>query len=199
MEKKQKTDTLLLLYIQDMRSLGVERQEIIDNLLAGEWKEDVIMAGFEAYDRGERAKYILWAKIKIYTHNFFFVIFVCAIVLVVFMALENPGSHGNMNNASIKQSIGNARSQAEIFYNRNNYSYALLCKDETVMKLMQAVRDSNGGRSVVCETTDNAYVISAEFPPLHEERTTYWCVDSTGNVGAIEHQISTGELACPIK
>ncbi|USN87555.1 MAG: type II secretion system protein [Candidatus Nomurabacteria bacterium] len=103
-----------------------------------------------------------------------------AVVLASLNDARNSGS-----DASIKQSLGNLRSQAEIVYNTNNFSYANVCSDTKVIQLLDAAV-SNGpatghssaavsATNVACNNSAGAWAAAA---PLNV--SGYWCVDSRG-------------------
>ncbi|MCA9362247.1 type II secretion system protein [Candidatus Kaiserbacteria bacterium] len=107
---------------------------------------------------------------------------------VVLASLNDARDSGN--DAAIKQSLGNARSQAEIFYNQNSFSYAGMCADGQITQLITAAVGPSGstrqaddaavaaGQSV-CRDADQAWLIVV---PLVGTGTAndMWCVDSTG-------------------
>ena len=109
-------------------------------------------------------------------------------------------------NGTVMAAVANIRSAAEVYYEQNNYSYVNMCTEsEDVSSLLAVVEDnaisyrdkcrgwfwkliipithkSSGTVSAVCQSSDSAYVISAELPERYRPdfKTQYWCVDSTG-------------------
>ncbi len=103
---------------------------------------------------------------------------------VVLASLNDARSSGS--DASIKQSLGNIRSQAEIVYNASStYSYALVCDNAKTVQLMDAVV-ANGPA-----TSHSSAAVSATVASCNDSDTAwsaasplngggYWCVDSRG-------------------
>jgi prepilin-type N-terminal cleavage/methylation domain-containing protein len=132
------------------------------------------------------------------------VIAIIGILAAVVLASLNDARDGGQD-ASIKQSIGNIRSQAELVYNQQGYSYAGVCANDAIRRLMQAGADNRaqttgispvaGGASsgtiVTCNSDINGYAVAA---PLNVQAIlpggtvavdASWCVDSTGFAGAV--------------
>ena len=122
------------------------------------------------------------------------VIAIIGILAAVVLASLNDARKGG-SDASIKQTLGNARSQAEIVYNRNSvFSYALVCADTKVMQLVNAANTASGqtlaatfsptataaGRAA-CNSSAAAWAIQAR---LASNNSAYWCVDSNGFVAS---------------
>ncbi len=124
------------------------------------------------------------------------VIAIIGILAAVVLASLNDARDGGQD-AAIKQSIGNARSQAELVYNSSGYSYASVCTTGTPIETLMLAAANNraettGGAvmtltvaslstTVNCHSTAAGYAIAA---PLNV--TTggqLWCVDSTGYAG----------------
>lgn len=144
------------------------------------------------------------------------VIAIIGILAAVVLASLNDARDGGQD-ASIKQSIGNARSQAELFYNQNNYTYSGMCADADVVQLIVAAENNRAettvanrridaaavANGVVCNDTDGGYLIAAPlniFDGFGNEGEVAWCVDSTGNAGQIADitAINAGTVvACP--
>lgn len=129
---------------------------------------------------------------------------------VVLASLNDARDSGS--DAAIKQSIGNARSQAEIVYNRGSvFSYDAVCDDSQVQTLLNAAQDtSNKGGTVVtaaataqaangtvCHDSANAWVISSPLATDFGGATSYWCTDSDGTVGTTSAVIAASALVCP--
>ena len=110
---------------------------------------------------------------------------------VVLASLNDARSSGS--DAAIQQSLGNARSQAEIVYNRGGaFTYASVCTDSQVSQLVGSAASSTNGTSelagvtaangAVCRTQANNWAIAAR---LASTSTAAWCVDSGGFAGRV--------------
>ena len=121
------------------------------------------------------------------------VIAIIGILAAVVLASLNDARKGG-SDASIKQTIGNARSQAEIVYNRNGvFSYLGVCTDAKVVQLVNAANTTSGQASAstfnalpvagraACNSSANAWAIQAR---LASNNSAYWCVDSNGFVAS---------------
>jgi type IV pilus assembly protein PilA len=112
---------------------------------------------------------------------------------VVLASLNDARKSGS--DAAIQQALGNARSQAEIVYNKNGaFSYANVCIDSQIGSLMNSAKSSAGitaanntavgtgsdGTHVTCHSSASAWAI---ISPLNGTTTAAWCVDSTGKAG----------------
>lgn len=121
------------------------------------------------------------------------VIAIIGILAAVVLASLNDARQSG-SDAAIQQSLGNARSQSEIVYNKNGaFSYAGVCADPQVVQLMTAAASSSGatavvttgtgaGTSVTCRADATSWAITA---PLASTSTVSWCVDSSGAVGRV--------------
>ena len=98
-------------------------------------------------------------------------------------------ARGNANDAAAKQSMANIRSTAEIYYNRNSYSYAGVCANASTTRLLTAASSSVGSASTCA---DNATAYAADVR-LRSGR--YFCVDSTGN--SRESGTARSTTVCP--
>lgn len=119
------------------------------------------------------------------------VIAIIGILAAVVLASLNDARSGGQD-ASIKQSIGNLRAQAELVYNKNGFSYASVCADPAVVKLLTAAANNraettnktpqvgavSSATTVTCNNSVTGYVAVA---PLNVADA--WCVDSTGFAG----------------
>ncbi len=114
---------------------------------------------------------------------------------VVIGSLNDARSSGQ--NASLQQTMANVRSQAEIFYNRNNaFTYAGICADTDISGLIDAVdrisAPSTGARNNAIGTASSATTVTchadatgfAVIAPLNDS-TQSWCVDNNGFSGAV--------------
>jgi len=125
------------------------------------------------------------------------VIAIIGILAAVVLASLNDARDSGQD-ASIKQSIGNARSQAELIYNSGGYSYETVCEAATIVSLMTAAKSNRAETTGNNNVLDN--VVSADtFVTCHDSSAGYaihaplnviaggaaWCVDSTGYAGAV--------------
>ncbi len=120
------------------------------------------------------------------------VIAIIGILAAVVLASLNDARDGG-SDASIKQTMGNIRSQAEIYYNSDStFSYTDLCEDADVERLLDAAAaggaDADGAHaddaaasatSGVCNDSDSEW---AAWMPL--ATSGGWCIDSTGYAGS---------------
>ncbi len=127
------------------------------------------------------------------------VIAIIGILAAVVIGSLNDARSGGQN-ASIQQSIANIRSQAELVYNSNGYSYDGICGDLRVTNLISAALDvingstyssstanvsaSNGPdtatRVATCADEDTRYLVQAPLANPANPDTEFWCIDSTG-------------------
>jgi prepilin-type N-terminal cleavage/methylation domain-containing protein len=122
---------------------------------------------------------------------------------VVLASLNDARSSGA--DAVIQQSLGNARSQAEIVYNKGGaFSYAAVCAEEQVAKLVGSAASSTNGTYVtanltaaagaVCRNHPNAWAAAAR---LATDNTEAWCVDSAGFAGRVTASAAIVEYGDP--
>ncbi len=150
------------------------------------------------------------------------VIAIIGILAAVVIGSLNDARSGGQD-ASIKQSVANIRSQAELHYNASGYTYAGLCANAAVDNLLDGALDVvNGtpyapathgvntfagannpigpatGRTATCHADDTRYAVIA---PLASS-AQFWCVDSTGTSRVASSTLPTGNGAtayvCPI-
>lgn len=98
---------------------------------------------------------------------------------VVLASLNDARDSGS--DASIKQSMSSVRSQAEIIYNQNGFTYEGVCDDTQINSLEAAITETNGAGGQHCNDSATAWVMSADLVST----TTAWCVDSSGFAGEI--------------
>lgn len=125
------------------------------------------------------------------------VIAIIGILAAVVLASLNDARQSG-SDASIQQSLGNARSQAEIVYNRDGaFSYDQVCADEQIQQLLVAAGDASGvgttsnstdispsgDGAATCNDSANTWAIAA---PLASTSSVAWCVDSAGEVGRVQ-------------
>lgn len=139
------------------------------------------------------------------------VIAIIGILAAVVLASLNDARDSGQD-ASIKQSIGNARSQAELIYNQNNFSYASVCtagnsidrlmvaaannRAETTTKTaVMAIGTASVDTAVTCHSTAVGYAVIA---PLNVTTGgAAWCVDSTGFAGAVAATaLTANDITC---
>ena len=135
------------------------------------------------------------------------VIAIIGILAAVVLASLNDARKGG-SDASIKQTIGNARSQAEIVYNRNGvFSYLGVCTDAKIVQLVNAAHTTSGAAGSAnftlatpqavsitqCHSTAVGWAISA---PLASSNTSYWCVDSNGFVASTSARLGASSVTC---
>ncbi|MFT7644716.1 MAG: prepilin-type N-terminal cleavage/methylation domain-containing protein [Candidatus Paceibacteria bacterium] len=138
------------------------------------------------------------------------VIAIIGILAAVVLASLNDARDGGQD-AAIKQSIGNARSQAELIYNQAGYSYLTVClPGNQIATLMDAAINNraestgvpvmNGvvqaGTTVNCNSDAAAYAISAPLNALNGAAVQYWCVDSTGNASLTATPLAASGEVC---
>ena len=130
---------------------------------------------------------------------------------VVLASLNDARSSGT--DASIKQSLSNLRSQAEIVYNQQNFTYAAICADTKVAQLFTAATAASTGTtaastdaaisgtaSSVCRDIQAGWLVTV---PLIGTGTAgdRWCVDSTGFSGIVTNANASritgaGDIVC---
>jgi prepilin-type N-terminal cleavage/methylation domain-containing protein len=138
------------------------------------------------------------------------VIAIIGILAAVVLASLNDARDGGQD-AAIKQSIGNARSQAELIYNQEGYSYDLVCvSTNQIGTLLESVASNRAestsvvykagaqvASTVNCNSVAAAYAISAPLNGLDGAAVQYWCADSTGNAGVSTSLLPDGDVECP--
>lgn len=130
------------------------------------------------------------------------VIAIIGILAAVVLGSLNDARSGGQD-ASIKQSVANIRSQAELVYNSSGYSYDTVCDAPQVGSLINAALkvvngtpyvvathgipsalptngNDVGSRKAACHDSDIEYVA---ISPL-TKGVGFWCVDSTGYSGS---------------
>jgi type IV pilus assembly protein PilA len=120
------------------------------------------------------------------------VIAIIGILAAVVLASLNDARDGGQD-ASIKQSIGNARSQAELVYNQDGFTYDNVCDSTPITNLMQAAADNRaettgiqtgaGGSATLVTCNDDATGYAIIAPVNITTQGDSWCVDSTGFAG----------------
>lgn len=124
------------------------------------------------------------------------VIAIIGILAAVVLASLNDARDGGQD-ASIKQSLSNARSQAELVYNKNGYTYANVCADPNVKNLLEAAAANraetnkvvnytaaSAANRVTCVDTASGYAVLAPLNVQNPVGTDqFWCIDSYGYSG----------------
>ncbi len=125
------------------------------------------------------------------------VIAIIGILAAVVLASLNDARRSG-SDASIQQSLGNARSQAEIVYNANGtFNYGGVCADAQIQRLSNAAASSSNvamafadgtagsATTGVCHDTLTAWAIAVPLNATSSGAapTEAWCVDSAGAVG----------------
>ncbi len=143
---------------------------------------------------------------KLFTRGFTLIELLVVIAIIGILAAVVIGSLNDARSggqdASIKQSVANIRSQAELWYNSNGYSYSGLCAAVPIDNLLSAAVDVvNGadydaalhgindatialnsltgvaaGRTGSCAADETRYVAASPLASVAQ----FWCVDSTG-------------------
>ena len=109
---------------------------------------------------------------------------------VVLASLNDARDSGS--DASAKTSMNNLRSQAEIFYNNNSFSYSGACADADVQALRTAA-NAQTNNTVDCNDSATEYAAGVLL-----RNGDLFCVDSTGFSG-IRGNTALGNAAtqCP--
>jgi prepilin-type N-terminal cleavage/methylation domain-containing protein len=139
------------------------------------------------------------------------VIAIIGILAAVVLGSLNDARSGGQD-ASVKQSVANIRSQAELIYNESNYTYGNVCSDPAVIQLLSAATSVVNGtaytesagaasnnlsgaastRTAKCFDGNTVYAAAAPLASAN----TFWCVDSTG----VSREVATfgdGATECP--
>lgn len=116
---------------------------------------------------------------------------IATLAAVILSALNDARTSGS--DAAIKQSIGSIKSQADIYYNQNTYSYSGLCAETNVTAVRAGINDFNGGNGTECTDDNTAWAVSS----ILVSTSTEWCADSTGFVGERMTALGSGEVVCP--
>ena len=120
------------------------------------------------------------------------VIAIIGILAAVVLASLNDARDSGQD-ASAKTSLNNVRSQAELYYNANNFAYDGdntddadgVCGDPQVVNLITAAEATNPN-TAVCNESDTAYAVGLTL------NNGYFCVDSTGFSGSSTAVLADG-------
>ncbi len=122
------------------------------------------------------------------------VIAIIGILAAVVLGSLNDARDGGQD-ASIKQSMGNIRAQAELVYNQSGFDYTSVCTAPTVTRLLDAAKENRAEtvnttitaiatpgavNTVTCHSSTAGYAVTA---PLNVGGSA-WCVDATGFAGS---------------
>lgn len=137
------------------------------------------------------------------------VIAIIGILAAVVLASLNDARDGGQD-ASIKQSIGNARSQGELFYNQNGFTYAGACAEPDIQQLLTAAQNNRSetvdvvvtlatagdADSVTCHDDQTGFAISAPLNIPVAGGQGYFCIDSTGVASTTGAVLQASEVVC---
>lgn len=152
------------------------------------------------------------------------VIAIIGILAAVVIGSLNDARSGGAN-ASIQQTMGNLRSQAEIWYNNNGFTYDIgtadnansVCAGPTLIAGINAALQVVSGTPYVTANhgmdddlpanstsiaTDRLAVCHADATqyviqvPLANSATLFWCIDSAGNARRT-NAVGNGAMVCP--
>ncbi len=112
---------------------------------------------------------------------------------VVLASLNDARSSGT--DAAIKQSIGNIRSQAEIRYNQDQFTYDNVCTDAKVVTLVNAAAASSqttpaavnaaiAAGGAVCRDKASGWMVVTKLVGTGTVNDA-WCADSSGFAGLV--------------
>jgi len=133
------------------------------------------------------------------------VIAIIGILAAVVLASLND-ARVSSNDAAVKQSLGNLRSQAEIVYNRNGvFDYDNVCTDTKVIQLMEAAQDNTNqpladitynaaptAGDAACNDSATAWAAQGGLPSSGATPVSYWCVDSSGFAASTSNALANG-------
>ncbi|KKS65736.1 MAG: hypothetical protein UV40_C0002G0011 [Parcubacteria group bacterium GW2011_GWA1_42_7] len=112
---------------------------------------------------------------------------------IVLVSLNSARSKGA--DANIKANMKNIMTQAELVYDTAvPNSYATVCADATVAKMLTSIDGANGGAAAdyVCNPAAGAWAVSSPI-----RAGGHWCVDSVGNNKAEAAALGAGVTLCP--
>jgi len=130
------------------------------------------------------------------------VIAIIGILSSVVLASLNS-ARGKGQDAAVKSQLASVRAEAELHYDSNSYSYATVCSDANVIKLLDAASQSGAGNTTsdVCGNSSGAWAASSPMKTTDlvsgSSGTDYWCVDSVGASRLIDAAITTSTYVCP--
>ncbi|MCA9362413.1 hypothetical protein KC906_03475 [Candidatus Kaiserbacteria bacterium] len=109
--------------------------------------------------------------------------FLGAILLLLFVLMSVGQERDVSNSAATKQSLGNMRSQCEIYYNQNEFSYVGVCADEQVSMLFHSAVTASDDDVSSGSCYDAPESWAAEV--WMQDGDSFWCVDYLGNAASI--------------
>ena len=89
--------------------------------------------------------------------------------------------------ASIKSELNSARSEGEIYYNSNSFSYSGVCDFGGV----KVIKDKN---NAICGESSVDWGMSIQL----QAESTLWCVDSSGYAGPTTNPPSDSNPSCTL-
>jgi prepilin-type N-terminal cleavage/methylation domain-containing protein len=117
---------------------------------------------------------------------------------VVLASLNTARTKGK--DAAVEADLQSIRSQAEVYYNNNNYVYGTstnscttgMFTDTSITNILANIRADNNNGTAVCNSTGAAYAVET---PINSS-PGFWCIDSSGNSKTESAAIGTA-TACP--
>jgi len=103
-------------------------------------------------------------------------------------SMKNARMKGN--EASIKANISFARTEAELFHDKNINGYLKFCSSNELKEARKLI-ENVGGTEFICRDAKKSYVISVKLL----SSANYWCVDSTGASKSVVR--SPSGMVCP--
>lgn len=98
----------------------------------------------------------------------------------------------------VRESMSNLRSQAEIFYNANNFSYLGMCSDAKAAQLLDSAKKYGPASTVTyCNAEDQKWAAAAKLnnSDIETGAELFFCVDSTGRATTTSKILYSG-LSC---
>jgi len=138
------------------------------------------------------------------------VIAIIGILSSVVLASLNT-ARGRGSDAKVKSQLAGARAGAELYFDSNNgygvstmAAPALPCTGAMFIDSGSGLLQYTGtasswptGTTLSCQSSANAYAISASLNSSNAAATDHYCVDSAGNSRPISAQIGNGIYVCP--
>lgn len=121
-------------------------------------------------------------------------------LLTTIVLVNIRSSTSQARDAHIQTSMHQVRNAAEMIYDQNNESYALVCDegDNTLSnsgdlgRLEKAIKKDNGNKDVVCYESADKKDFAAASPMVYR-KGKYWCVESAGFGIELDHQITSAK------
>lgn len=111
-------------------------------------------------------------------------------ILSVVVVINLTSAKNRSSNAGVKTNLATVRSQAEIYYNQNSFTYGTysgacptvsgtghVFLNATIVSAMNAAKSASGG-SATCWANGNQWSASVQLR-APEGSANHWCVDST--------------------